>query len=67
MEGASKHPKKSTDELPHPAGARPYLGVVYAERLFQFQSPRLLSICRPDLLGTVSIGQTKIPVPATAK
>ena len=39
MEGASKHPMKSTCELPHPAGARPYLCVVHAGRGFQCQIP----------------------------
>ena len=53
MEGASEHSTKSTCELPHPAGARPYLGVVYAGREFQCQIPRL------DLLRTIPIGQDK--------
>ena len=59
MEGASKHPKKSTDELPHLAGAQPYLGMVHAGQQFKRQIPRLLPISQPDLLGTVSTGQNK--------
>ena len=59
MEGASKHPKKSTDELPHPTRAQPYLGVVHAGRQFKRQSHRLLSICQLDISGTVSTGQNK--------
>ena len=59
MEGASEHPTKSTSELPHTVGAWPYLGVVYAGWGPQGQRPRLLSICQPDILGTVLTGQDK--------
>ena len=48
--------KKSIDELPHLARARPYIGVVHSGRQLKFQSPRLLSISQPDILGTISTG-----------
>ena len=59
MEGASKHSKKYTDELPHPTRDRPYLGVVHVGWQLKCQSPWLLSICWPDILGTISTGQNK--------
>ena len=59
MEGASKHLKKSTDELSHSFGAQPYLNVVHAGQQFKIQSPRLLPISQPDLLGTVLTGKNQ--------
>ena len=57
MEGSLKHLKKSTDELPYSARAQPYFGVVHVGRQLKCQSPRLLSIGRSDLSGTVLTGQ----------
>ena len=59
MEGASEHLTKSTSEIPHTVGARPYVGLVYAGRGPQGQLSRLLSVCPPDLPGVDPIGEDK--------
>ena len=59
MEGASEYSMKSTSELPHPAGAWPYLSVVYVGWGLQCQSPGLLSIYQPNLLRIVSTSSDK--------
>ena len=67
MEGASKHPMKSTSELPYTVGARPYIGLVYAGLGPQGPGSRLLSVYPPDLLGVDPTGAEKILIPKAAK
>ena len=71
MEGASKHPTKSTQKGPHSARARPYCGVVHAGRQSKCTSNEkaldyYLSV-EQNFRELSQQAREKVPIPAKAK